>query len=1600
MGGAPHRPLGAQASGLRIITHNVKGLMARDGKKVAALVRQWACELNAHVVCIQETHMAKSEQATAQLLLDQAAAYYNKPRYVAHWAPKPAGATDSFAGVAILVRADRLPKEGKEPSGDEAAITGGARPRVRASADGRTLQLQLRWCGHTLNLVNTYVPAGAAKDQRDFITDTLGPIIRDAPLRAQLVVCGDFNFTEQPRIDRRPRRDDHETRERGATQAWQAAAAPRDLVDVFRVRHPHRAEFSYFQKGGPARSRIDRFYVDEQLMGYVEQCRPVGYHAPSDHRPVLLHLRPAAPRTTGKGLPKLRLTALNSTEGKTALSRAVSELVENRGLLTMDHERLIQYWPTFKAALTNTARALAKEFAQRRAAPSAARLAAEAERDAAEAALSQAPPGHPDAEPALQRMVAADTALTRAILEEARPADLHSRYQWLREGEHPSPLLSKLMSPPTKSGHIPCLKDPQGGLITGGRQLAEHAVQHYSAVSAKQPTIPESQAIVLSTITAPQVQPISAAAAADAGSLVVTEEEVLKAMKSTKANTSPGPDGIPAALWRWCKDPLAKVLARLYTAIGHTGTTPPGFPKGAVVALYKGKGDAAMLVNYRPITLLNTDYRLLAKVLATRWGLVLGGSISREQTAFLPGRLIGENIMLLQLLPAALRAQATSTARNQGAAVFLDFQKAYDTVDRGFLLAVMERMGAGAVGAAGAQQATGMTRWAQILLADTQAVAVINGHVSSARAWDAGVRQGCPLAPAMYLFVACALSCWLKAQPPEYIGISLGGERVTCPQHADDSLPLLPVLNRDTVLWLKECMAVFDEASRQQLNLPKCHILPFCWPEGTPMPDEILGFKVVRAAKTLGIIFTDGSHGRELEELAEWQELLKKVTASYDKLARLPLSAFGRAAAAAGYGVSTILYKAELSDVPLHIVDQLRAMTTKLVDKGLAPSASHMRPGYRLPGIRSDLLPGHPSLGGIGVLPWAEHTTARHAMWGKRLLEQLPAVPIQAPRPAQPMQQQHANPQAGGNTETAPWVLAAAVILRSRAPNSHPALTFLASCTTARAADLPSPALRRIARGLAALGPPSQDGWSFLPVDQWVRGMPLWNNPLLKLHCALDERPQDYRDSASKGRWADGAIARQPRLDMRNDLRNGIAHGNDNGFWQLASNPRTATVQQLVEFADEMAAAGPGADYFWADKAYVPALVAMLPPIWVCRARQGGALAAGELERLSTTAVTYVLRSIGWPAATVAAMPNPLKTAEGRRQVAAAGIRDATQWVPPKFRTSPYVQLFGGPLPLTVRLGTRMQQASWRAAVAEEHRRCIRAALQLGGEMATNEQVESERAHVATRLRAAWAIKWDNRPKETWWRLLLDGVKGAGGHGIALNGPCPCGWSAPAPLSQPQRAAAQKAHVFWDCPPAVAVRDALTHNLPPDVLLRPKHVWLLQPPCEQIRSEVWAVVGMVALAALESARKCMWALHKGSNQQGGQNGPARGLGAVGASSDEASDDDTEAARRQHRARRAHGAQAAARRTQRQQRRQDQAPATTPAQYATRRAVAQLVSGVKRFVDLGLVPAGWVGKVSQGHCFVGVRSRADPANENGFVHELISNMRILEGDVVR
>ena len=97
----------------------------------------------------------------------------------------------------------------------------------------------------------------------------------------------------------------------------------------------------------------------------------------------------------------------------------------------------------------------------------------------------------------------------------------------------------------------------------------------------------------------------------------ISRKELARTMEKLGKHKSPGPDGIPAEFYREFSNMIADELLRVYNEMYEEGALQGSFREGEIAFLYK-KGDARDMRNYRPITLLNCDYKILTKILAAR----------------------------------------------------------------------------------------------------------------------------------------------------------------------------------------------------------------------------------------------------------------------------------------------------------------------------------------------------------------------------------------------------------------------------------------------------------------------------------------------------------------------------------------------------------------------------------------------------------------------------------------------------------------------------------------------------------------------------------------------------------------------------------------------------------------------------------------------------------------------------------------------------------------------------------------------------------------------------------------------------------------------
>ena len=113
------------------------------------------------------------------------------------------------------------------------------------------------------------------------------------------------------------------------------------------------------------------------------------------------------------------------------------------------------------------------------------------------------------------------------------------------------------------------------------------------------------------------------------------------------------------------------------------------YMKREIITLFPKKNkNQLILKNWRPISLLNTDYKILAKILANRLKHVLESIISCDQTGFITNRYIGENVRLFTDIIEYCKKNCVS-----GLALSIDFEKAFDYIEWNFLNVCLKAMG-------------------------------------------------------------------------------------------------------------------------------------------------------------------------------------------------------------------------------------------------------------------------------------------------------------------------------------------------------------------------------------------------------------------------------------------------------------------------------------------------------------------------------------------------------------------------------------------------------------------------------------------------------------------------------------------------------------------------------------------------------------------------------------------------------------------------------------------------------------------------------------------------------------------------------------------
>ncbi len=329
---------------------------------------------------------------------------------------------------------------------------------------------------------------------------------------------------------------------------------------------------------------------------------------------------------------------------------------------------------------------------------------------------------------------------------------------------------------------------------------------------------------------------------------------------------------------------MSPFLLKVFEESIQNEALPPTLTQGLITLIPKPKKDLLLIDNWRPVSLLNSDYKILTIIFAKRLKYVLGSVIDETQSVFLNKRHIVNNIrLILDLLDYSDLIQEDSFI------LFLDFYKAFDSLEHQFIINSLEKFGFGDM----------FCRVIKTLYNNGSASIKLKNGTSPRFSLSRGVRQGCPISP--YLFLLCVQLLSTFVCESSIRGIRIADREIFMSQLADDTTLFLRDASQIPIAI--NYIKLFSKASGLNLNIGKCELMSIkdC------IAPTIFNIPVKSEMTYLGIVITKNQDKRCT---LNFDPVIIKAQRRFNAWLQRDLTLRGRVLLAKAEGISRLTYAA------------------------------------------------------------------------------------------------------------------------------------------------------------------------------------------------------------------------------------------------------------------------------------------------------------------------------------------------------------------------------------------------------------------------------------------------------------------------------------------------------------------------------------------------------------------------------------------------------------------------------------------------------------------------------------------------------------------
>ena len=417
-------------------------------------------------------------------------------------------------------------------------------------------------------------------------------------------------------------------------------------------------------------------------------------------------------------------------------------------------------------------------------------------------------------------------------------------------------------------------------------------------------------------------------------------EEIAKAAKELKNDKSPGSDGISANFYKFFWPDIKLFLFDSYKYSFDHNLLSSDQRRGILNLIPKPNKDLCYLKNWRPVSILNTDYKILTKALSNRLQPLLSEIVAMDQVGYIKGRQIIENIRIINDMMSY-----TDLKHIPGFITLIDFEKAFDSVEWPFLINTLKAFNFG----------DNFIRWISILYTKIQSCVSNNGYFSEYFELSRGIRQGCPISALLFILVAEVMAIHIR-NDEDIKGIKVENVTYKICQLADDTTLFVHDINslEKSIEQLKK----FSLFSGLKINLEKTEIIPIGISKSKEikLPKSLTQITINKNAfKTLGIWF---SH--DVNELVSlnFEKKLKAMSSLVSVWLSRNLSLKGRILILKSLILPQINFVISNIFCPMHVLQKINKMITLFVWNNKPPKvkktsiiANYADGGLKMPDI-------------------------------------------------------------------------------------------------------------------------------------------------------------------------------------------------------------------------------------------------------------------------------------------------------------------------------------------------------------------------------------------------------------------------------------------------------------------------------------------------------------------------------------------------------------------------------------------------------------------------------------------------------------------------